>query len=242
METLRPIGGGQYQLFTQSDRVALCVPVPTMQEDAAATPSIKVQIDPSPFGARTATLFKEGLEQPHYFEVVSVPHTTAAGMPSAISDIFDAKTCVQNLVYVTPAALTAGVPADMADAKKKPAKAKPSAKIVRPVMAHTVVYLRSVDSIVTYLGELLRLKPGERPLPFDISPQPHGGDRFSVSYEGGTYYIGSRANAALPGDPNKIDLSHDDRTLDILTLLNQLINLNKKASELPSTRAVEALP
>ena len=59
-----------------------------------------------------------------------------------------------------------------------------------------------------------------------------------MSYNGGSYHR-QPPRSALPGDPNKIDLSHDDRTLDIPTLLNQP-SFEQKASELPSTRTVQA--
>jgi hypothetical protein len=109
-----------------------------------------------------------------------------------------------------------------ATAHAKPAAAPPASAKPRE---YTVVYLRSVDGIVAYLGKLLR--ESDRPLPFDISTRPHDNDRYTVSYDGVTYYVPGRGH---------------DRTMDTLSLLNQLINLNKKASELPSTRAVETVP
>jgi hypothetical protein len=248
--TLRPIGNGMYQEFNPSDRIAFCVPVATAQEAVDGRPSISISVSPSSaFKAvedvRRAkglpALYKEAPDAAHLFEIVAVPHTTTAGSPQAIADIPDPKACVRNLVYVRPADLLQGVPADMApNATRAKAKAVPPPPAPQGPREYTVVYLRSVDGVVSYLGKLLRLAdPNRRPLPFDISIHPHEHDRFTVSYDGVTYYVPGRGGAAIDGAVGPED---HDRTMDTLTLLNQLINLNKKASELPSTRAVQSVP
>jgi hypothetical protein len=248
---LRPIGGGMYQQFTPTDRVAFCVPVPTGQEAVDGRPTISISVSPSNAFKKVddrrraegrTPLYREAPEAPHLFEIVAVPHTTTLGAPQAIAGIPDPSACVRNLVYVRPSEMLVGVPADMAP-NAEHARAKAAAPLLSTPQGpheYTIVYLRSVDGIIAYLGKLLRLRdPNRRPLPFDISTHPHEHDRFTVSYDGLTYYVPGRGGPAVGGGTGPED---HDRTMDTLTLLNQLINLNKKASELPSTRAVEAVP
>ena len=113
--------------------------------------------------------------------------------------------------------------------------------------------LRSADGVLQYLGQVLRkvqkdqaddsarkgvlfkvadsndvhtlFQLHERP----VSNNASGiGDRIVVSYQGKNYYV-------RQGDPR-------DHTLEVLGLVNQLINSNKNASEIPATKAVQIVP
>jgi hypothetical protein len=97
------------------------------------------------------------------------------------------------------------------------------------------IYLRSAEGIIQYLGALARSKELEQMqrehlgftlLSFADSPD---GARFGVDYKGSTYYV------RAPTDGS-------DRTLEVLALLTQLLNLSKVAKEIPTTKAVEILP
>jgi hypothetical protein len=104
--------------------------------------------------------------------------------------------------------------------------------------------LRSVDGIIRYLGRVQQVVDeapgadsekkgvtwtanGVRQTLFQLHREP-GLDRIAVSYRGKRYYV-------RQGDPS-------DHTLEVLALLNQLINANKNASEIPSTKAVQIVP
>lgn len=104
--------------------------------------------------------------------------------------------------------------------------------------------LRSVDGIIHYLGEV------QRRVDADHGPDDQkkgvtwteGGivhtlfqlhyesvnDRIAVTYGGRNYYV-------REGDPA-------DHTLQVLSLLSQLINANKNANEIPTTKAVQIVP
>lgn len=104
--------------------------------------------------------------------------------------------------------------------------------------------LRSVDGIIRYLGRVQQVvdeTPGpdsakkgvtwtengvEQTL-FQLHAEP-GLDRIAVNYHGRRFYV-------RQGDPS-------DHTLEVLALLNQLINANKNANEIPSTKAVQIVP
>ncbi|HWE46919.1 MAG TPA: hypothetical protein VG407_12915 [Caulobacteraceae bacterium] len=104
--------------------------------------------------------------------------------------------------------------------------------------------LRSVDGILRYLGRVQQVvdetpgpdnamkgvtwtENGAKQTLFQLHREP-GLDRIAVNYRGQRYYV-------RQGDPN-------DHTLEVLALVNQLINANKNASEIPSTKAVQILP
>ena len=104
--------------------------------------------------------------------------------------------------------------------------------------------LRSVDGIIRYLGRVQQVvdqtagpdsdkkgvtwtENGVRQTLFQLHREP-GLDRIGVNYHGKRYYV-------REGDPS-------DHTLEVLALLNQLINANKNASEIPSTKAVQIVP
>jgi hypothetical protein len=100
------------------------------------------------------------------------------------------------------------------------------------------IYIRSVEGIIQYLGALLRDNPAaaesraliDRDLKYDLISLStrSAGSRFGVDYYGRTYYVRN--------------FGPDDRTLQVLALLSQLLNLNKVASEIPTTRPVEIVP
>lgn len=88
-----------------------------------------------------------------------------------------------------------------------------------------VIYTRSVEAIFYYLGALLKL-PGNPPIAFHIYDHPVDGARFHTDYRGKTYFV--------------LETQDDgsDSTVTILAMLNDLLNLNKDANEIPSTKTV----
>lgn len=90
-----------------------------------------------------------------------------------------------------------------------------------------VIYTRSVQSIFYYLGGLLR-HPEHASIPFYIFDHPVENVRFHTNYRGATYYVR--------------ELSPDDGTISILAILNDLLNLNRDANEIPSTKTVATAP
>jgi len=97
------------------------------------------------------------------------------------------------------------------------------------------IYMRSAEGIIQYLGALARSKEFEQLqrdhigftlVSFGDSPD---GARFGVEYKGRTYYVRSPTDGS-------------DRTLEVLALLTQLLNLSKVAKEIPTTKAVEIVP
>jgi hypothetical protein len=104
--------------------------------------------------------------------------------------------------------------------------------------------MRSVESIIRYLGrvqQMVEADPrsdeamkgvvwtdarGPNTL-FQLHLTP-GRDRIAVGYRGRRYYVREGLTT--------------DHTLEVLALLNQLINANKNASEIPSTKAVQIVP
>jgi hypothetical protein len=100
------------------------------------------------------------------------------------------------------------------------------------------IYIRSVEGIIQYLGALERRDPAGREssalLTRDLGyalfslTRDSAESRFGVNYDGATYYVKNYGG--------------DDRTIEVLALLSQLLNLNKVASEIPTTRPVEIVP
>jgi hypothetical protein len=107
--------------------------------------------------------------------------------------------------------------------------------------------LRSVEQIFNYLGTLVdpddnsRLRPPGDPhagcprIPFFLYTVPVAGSRFSVAYRGTTYYVASASYL------NPCSNGVNDSTLQILAILNDLLNLNRDANEIPTTKAVQAV-
>jgi hypothetical protein len=135
-------------------------------------------------------------------------------------------------------------PGDVADSTDTPEGAcwQPTAT-VSPTDKHAsdarhrwrvYVHLRSVLGIFEYLGKVI--KQGVPPaaprdpfaLNFYIKPGLSPEARFNVLYEGAFYHVD--------------DATPYDNTLQILSILNQLLNTLKNANEIPSTQSVEALP
>ena len=102
------------------------------------------------------------------------------------------------------------------------------------------VYLRSVQNILFYLGEVLReggvqVRVGPRnkrdfvPLfKLTIDPRKAASSGARINYGGVEYFV--------PSDANQPGL-----TWTVLALLNQLLGLHQKRDELPTTRAVESV-
>jgi hypothetical protein len=84
--------------------------------------------------------------------------------------------------------------------------------------------------------------PHLRPLKFEISADDPTTSRFEVLYEGQVYHMHDRRHRITDQggcSAGSADPSCDHRTLEILTLVIQLLNLNKHQNELPSTGAVQ---
>lgn len=106
--------------------------------------------------------------------------------------------------------------------------------------------LRSTEQVFNYLGLIVRddtrfLRPnGTHPgcprLLFAISPTPTDFVRFSVEYRGAIYYVSDLNNRLSCGG-----LRPPDRTMPILAILNDLLNVNRDANEIPATKAVQAV-
>jgi hypothetical protein len=86
-----------------------------------------------------------------------------------------------------------------------------------------VLYVRSVEAMFYYLGSLL-LDPEHSPVPFYIFDHPVDDTRFHIEYRGRSYFV----REASPGDG----------TITILAILSDLLNLNRDAGEIPSTKTV----
>jgi hypothetical protein len=101
-------------------------------------------------------------------------------------------------------------------------------------------YLRSVDEILTYLGAVQRRE--EEGVPYRISvgldaarmatprlfrlwPEPPARPRFAVEYRGRRWWVAEHEPA-------------EDLTLSVLALTTQLLNLQKSADEIPSSRTL----
>jgi len=90
-----------------------------------------------------------------------------------------------------------------------------------------VIYTRSVEAIFYYLGALLR-HPEYSSLAFHIYDHPIDNARLHTSYRGQTYYVR--------------EVQDDDYTIAVLAILNDLLNLNRDANEIPSTKTVATTP
>ena len=92
-------------------------------------------------------------------------------------------------------------------------------------------YLRSVDELLHYLGDVQRREEEGVPYRIDMG---HGAPRLfrlwqvkpgayiAVEYRGATWWVAEH-------DPSR------DLTASVLSLANQLLNLQKSAGEIPST-------
>jgi hypothetical protein len=92
-----------------------------------------------------------------------------------------------------------------------------------------MMYLRSVKGVIEYLGELSRLPAGvPRPIPFYVRPGQDPGAPIGMTYDGEGYHV----DAFQAGT---------DETMLVLSIVNDLLNLIKKASEVPTTPSVQVL-
>ena len=159
-----------------------------------------------------------GQESTRPYQVIRIARNTVGSAAATVSESVDPSACVRNEVYAE---------------YETPTQTNGS---------YTVLHFRSVDGMIEFLGRMLRVPPHLRPLRFDLSPDDPATSRFSVSYEGHTYYVhdGRHPLPDLAGCQQAgADPRCEDRTLEILTLVNQLLNLNKNESELPRTPAVQ---
>ena len=90
------------------------------------------------------------------------------------------------------------------------------------------VKTRSVEGIFYYLGALVKSNV-EPPIPFHIYEGTSSDARFNVIYRGKTYSV------------NKFDPEHGEGTLPVLAIINDLLNINRDANEVPTTKAVQAV-
>lgn len=97
----------------------------------------------------------------------------------------------------------------------------------KPRPQRYVMYTRSVEAIFYYLGYLAE-HPQASPFKFYIYDHPVEDIRFRTNYRGRSYYI---------REP-----SGDDYTVTVLAILNDLLNLNRDADEIPSTKTVATTP
>ena len=165
---------------------------------------------------------QDGSQRTQAYQVIRIARNTVGGAAATVSESVDPSACIKSEVYAdyeAPAQSTG---------------------------AYTVLHFRSVDGMIEFLGRMLRVPPHLRPLQFEVSADDPATARFSVPYEGQRYYIHDRrhsiASAAgcSPSAAAAIPRC-EDRTLEILTLVNQLLNLNKNQSELPATGAVQVV-
>jgi hypothetical protein len=92
-----------------------------------------------------------------------------------------------------------------------------------------VLYTRSVEAVFYYLGGLLK-DPANSPIPFYISDSPLEPARFHVDYRGKSYFVREATDDG------------SDATITILAILNDLLNLNRDAKDIPSTKTVATTP
>ena len=90
-----------------------------------------------------------------------------------------------------------------------------------------MITLRSVEGVFSYLGSLLKVE--HPPIPFRIREGDFTDTRISVEYRGTTYSV-----ANVPENSS-------DLTMPVLAILNDLLNINRDANEIPSTKAYQAL-
>ena len=98
--------------------------------------------------------------------------------------------------------------------------------------------------MVEFLGRMLRVPPELRPLKFDVSLEDPATSGFTVNCQGQDYHIHDRQRR-IPDRTGCSESSADprceDKTLEILTLVNSLLNLNKSQKDLPATAAVQVV-
>ena len=100
--------------------------------------------------------------------------------------------------------------------------------------------MRSPQAMVHYLGQLMAL-PDDAPMIFLISkgsPKPSDDVSMTVTYQGDEYFV----KQAKP-EPSIGPYSYyNDDTMRILSIVTQMFNVYKNASEIPATKAVQGVP
>lgn len=221
--TLRPVGATPagrdgtgartYRFYTVSNNIAFCV---------GTRGGAPAQAQPGR-GRLAVTVRSQdgGSKETQAYQVIRVARNTVGNVAATVSESVDPSACVRSEAhaeYEAPDRQASG--------------------------SYTVLHFRSVDGMVEFLGRMLRVPPRLRPLRFDLSPDDPATSRFSVPYEGRTYHVHDRQHRIpdLAGCPQgNADPRCEDRTLEILTLVNQLLNLNKNQNELPATGAVQVV-
>jgi len=128
------------------------------------------------------------------------------------------------------------------------------------------LYIRSVGEIFQFLGDLLHYQEEVKrhteahpavklnsPVTFGYcgdTPEPGCDDvflrlngpecnsRFTVPYRGETYHVSNFDPSSCSPEP----AARKDHTLEVLSVLHQLVGLNKSATDIRSTPAVQVLP
>jgi hypothetical protein len=133
--------------------------------------------------------------------------------------------------------------------------------VARPQKADSFVqiflYMRSVEAIFQYLGQMLTFPEEDRTIPFYIRDNFYdrlveSNPRFRVRYRDHDYFVSSAASSCgyLRGVNDPRGTSgicatnpeyRGDQTLFVLSVLNQVLNLYKNAKEIPITPAVQAV-
>ena len=123
---------------------------------------------------------------------------------------------------------------------------KGGGKIDSAKAPQVVLYLRSVEAIFTFLGQMLLVAKKDRVLPFDISEEFTSEARFGIHYRGHEYYVNEIRKTCsylrAVGSAEPCVEEDADQTLFILAILNQTLNLYKNANEIPTTKAVQTVP
>jgi hypothetical protein len=117
-----------------------------------------------------------------------------------------------------------------------PAKPKPG----------TITYkfnMRSVQDMIQYLGQTqLQAEPSQRQIDFDLAdrkPANPADIRIEVVYKGTKYY--AKQGHLLADLAGNYSL-YDDDTMRVLSIVSEMLNVYKNASEIPATKAVQAVP
>lgn len=174
-------------------------------------------------GALSVTVKNQdgSIEATQSYQVIRIARNTVGSTAATTSDSVDPSACIKKEVY----------------ADQEPSSQKS--------VSFTAIHFRSVDGMVEFLGRMLRVPPQLRPLKFDVSPDDAGSSRFTVNYLGQDYYIHGRERS-IPDQTgcsgsSLADPRCEDKTLEILTLVTSLFNLNKNQKDLPSTPAVQVV-
>lgn len=87
-----------------------------------------------------------------------------------------------------------------------------------------VISIRSVEAVFYYLGKQLQKPVEARQIKFLVEEGHSPDERISVEYRGRTYHVSGATG--------------EDDTISILAVLSDLLNINRDASEIPSTKTV----